>query len=145
MEYLCDTPLDLNEQAPEMVEELGTFRIVLLRGDLGAGKTAFVQALCAAMGIPDLVTSPTFSLVNQYVGPDDLNAYHVDLYRLHTLDEALQIGIEEYLDTDAWCFIEWPELILPILEPPYITVDIEINPDASRKIRILKVHAHETT
>lgn len=114
-------------------------KIILLQGELGAGKTALVKAVCRALGSSDEVTSPTFTLVNEYRDQDDLPIFHIDLYRLETLEDALQIGIEDYLNSGTWCFIEWPELILDLPDPDdVLKIFIETNPDESRRMSILK-------
>ena len=129
--------------APAILRELGPVRLLLLRGGLGAGKTTLVQALSRHLGVEDHVTSPTFSLINEYLAPSE-TVYHIDLYRLESLEEALQIGIEDYLDSGNWCFVEWPELLAPILTPPYAVVEIGADGDEARKIRIFKVHAQDS-
>ncbi len=87
--------------------------IFLLNAEMGAGKTTFVKAICKALHLND-VSSPTFSLVNHYKN-ENASVYHFDLYRLKTIEEALDFGFEEYLEKDAYVFIEWPELIRPLL------------------------------
>ncbi|MDX1476687.1 MAG: tRNA (adenosine(37)-N6)-threonylcarbamoyltransferase complex ATPase subunit type 1 TsaE [Saprospiraceae bacterium] len=144
MEYTCQSPPALREIAGDLIRELGGLCLVLLRGELGAGKTALVQALCHELRVTDQVSSPTFSLINEYATVDGDMVYHIDLYRLETLDEALQIGIEDYLDSNTWCFVEWPELLRDILIPPYAVVEISVGPMTERKIRIFKVHAQDS-
>lgn len=103
---------------PELVERIfATFpgtRIFTLTGDLGAGKTTLVSAFCRLLGVKDDTSSPTFAIVNEYrsaTGP----IFHLDCYRLRDIDEALAIGVEEYLDEGRYVFIEWPEVIEPLL------------------------------
>ncbi|MGB3548253.1 MAG: tRNA (adenosine(37)-N6)-threonylcarbamoyltransferase complex ATPase subunit type 1 TsaE [Saprospiraceae bacterium] len=106
---------ELDAAAGRVVEAVGTTRVILLSGELGAGKTTLTAALCRRWGVPEGQTSsPTFSLVNVYAGADG-PIYHLDLYRLADLDEALEIGVEEYLDSGRPCLVEWPEVIEPIL------------------------------
>jgi len=93
--------------------------IVLLKGDLGTGKTTFVKAFMKLFGSQNQVSSPTYALINEYLLSNGKTIYHMDLYRLNSLDEALNIGIEEYLHSQNLCFIEWPELILPLLEDEF--------------------------
>lgn len=85
-------------------------KTLCFQGDLGAGKTTFIQAICAELGIKDEVTSPTYSIIQEY-GNDSI-VYHMDLYRLESYDQLMEIGIEEYLYSDHFCLIEWPDLIL---------------------------------
>lgn len=116
-----------------------SIRIFLLKGDLGAGKTTFVQTFCKTLGIVDKVSSPTFSIVQEYrsTGIKPTVVYHIDLYRLDHLEELEQIGFWEYLDQNGtWVFIEWPELIQNTIEDAKI-LEIEVMEDESRKILIL--------
>lgn len=112
-----------------------------LTGDLGAGKTTFTQYFCKMLGMGDAVTSPTFSLVNEYEFEDETGSqhlfHHIDLYRLNDIEEALNIGIEDYLYDDNYCFIEWPELIAPLLPEDVVHIKITIMPDLGRKILLL--------
>ncbi len=138
MEIRCSSITELPAVAAKLLEHVGPVpSVVLLKGDLGAGKTTLVQSLCKSLGTSDIATSPTFSLINEY--PLDSGViYHIDLYRLGTIEEALNIGLEEYLYSGNWCFIEWPQLIMPILDEPYWTVDISVVRDSERIFRILK-------
>lgn len=97
--------------------------IFLLNAEMGAGKTTFVKAVCKSLGI-DNASSPTFSLVNHYEN-EKFSIYHFDLYRLKNIEEALDFGFEEYLDKDAYIFIEWPEFILPLLPAHFIEINIQ--------------------
>lgn len=112
-------------------------RLILLKGDLGAGKTTLVKALASLLGSTDAPSSPTFALINEYKTEDRGRLVHIDLYRLSSLEEARQIGIEDYLYSDSWCFIEWPDLVMPLIGPPYAEITIEEEDHASRNIRIL--------
>lgn len=110
---------------------------IALIGELGAGKTAFVKAFCRRLKVSENVSSPTFALVNEYSYFDEKKQaaaiYHLDLYRLTDLDEALNIGIEDYLDNNSYCFIEWPEIIEPLLPTDMVFIKIEVLPDGSRQ------------
>lgn len=111
---------------------------IALVGDLGAGKTAFVKAFCRSLKVADNVSSPTFALVNEYVffseNGDESLIHHLDLYRLKSLDEALGIGIEDYLYDESYCFIEWPEIIMELLPDDIVFMKIETQADESRQI-----------
>ena len=138
MELICSSPESLEDIARQILDHLNNDeRVVLFEGDLGAGKTSLIKKICSRLGCEDHVTSPTFSLINEYQN-DNGSIYHIDLYRLESTEEAIQIGIEDYLYSGNWCFIEWPALIEPILERPYVSVKIEIDSITTRKIRILK-------
>lgn len=103
-------------------------------GEMGSGKTTFIKAICRELGVTDTVTSPTFTLVNEYNRQDDLTVFHFDFYRIKTLTEVLDFGIEEYFDTLSPCFMEWPEKIEPLLPPETVKVYITVMPDNSRII-----------
>ena len=138
MELICTSSSGLGKVATELLSHLNNdIRVVLFSGDLGAGKTSLIKAICKELGCRDDVTSPTFSLVNEYICDSEL-IYHIDLYRLESTEEAIHIGIEDYLFSGNWCFVEWPELIMPLLPDKFATVNIEIDDTEIRKIRTLK-------
>lgn len=100
----------------------------MFSGEMGAGKTTLIKAFCRELKCEDEVSSPTFSLVNHYVSPSKGDVFHFDLYRLNTLEEAMDIGFEEYLDSGAFCLIEWPEIILKLISEPYVNIEVISNP-----------------
>lgn len=112
-----------------------------LSGDLGAGKTTFTQYFCKKMGVKDRVSSPTYALVNEYAFKDEEGVeqpfYHIDLYRVKDMQEALDIGIEDYLFDENYCFIEWPDVVEPLLPEDVVRIKITILPDSGRKILFL--------
>lgn len=113
---------------------------VAFLGEMGAGKTTFIQALCRALGSTENVTSPTFAIVNEYMIDDAPHErqriHHIDLYRLRNIEEAQELGIEEYLDDDNYCFIEWPQLINDLLPPETVWVELAMLADNKRKMTI---------
>ena len=109
-------------------------RVFAFLGEMGSGKTTVIKALCKQLGVKEKALSPSFALVHEYHG-DDL-VYHLDLYRLNTLEEALAIGIEEYLASGNYCFIEWSERIIPLLPPETVMVHIEVTGENSRTLKI---------
>lgn len=111
-------------------------KIFLFYGDMGAGKTTLIKSLCGQLGVTDVVTSPTFSIVNEYAGTEKI--YHFDFYRLKNQAEALDLGYEEYFYSGAYCFIEWPEKIPGLLPSSYIRCDIKVLDDGCRQIIIEK-------
>lgn len=126
----------------QLLEFAGGCRKFMLSGDLGAGKTAFAKAFCQHFGVESPVTSPTFALVNEYPiaednGPGAL-IRHLDLYRLKTEDEALAIGIEDYLYDEHYCLIEWPGIIEDLLPDEVVHVQIAAMPDSSRVFHLRK-------
>ena len=138
MERIVQNTDQLKTVAKELLERIGTSKKMVLTGEIGAGKTTFVQAICAHLNAEGPITSPTFSLVNEYPlinGPGAV--YHIDLYRLNTIEEALDIGIEDYLYDENYCFIEWPELIEPLLPEDIVHINITIVENSARKLLIL--------
>ncbi len=121
------------QSVSQQILEAKKHTLFLLRGDLGAGKTTLSKSLIACLGSTDNVTSPTFSIINEYTGSEH-KMYHIDLYRLNTIEEALDIGIEDYLHSGNNCFIEWPDLIKPILPNEHHNLEIHILDDNKRKI-----------
>lgn len=110
--------------------------IVLLEGEMGAGKTTLIRALGAALGVKDEVSSPTFSLVNEYRDARQRPIYHFDFYRIDSLDEAVRIGAQEYFDSGYLCLIEWPSRIEPLLPPQRLLVTVTVTGPESRRIQL---------
>lgn len=126
----------IDKAANEFLELTSAYRIFAFYGTMGAGKTTFIKALCSAMGINDTVTSPSFSLVNEYMGKGNLLVYHFDCYRLKNIEEAYDMGADEYFYSGKHCFIEWPERIESLLPLETLVVKIEVMADGARKITI---------
>jgi tRNA threonylcarbamoyladenosine biosynthesis protein TsaE len=129
----------IEEAAAWLLREAGETRILLFYGQLGAGKTTLIKALCRELSVHDQGSSPTYALVNEYDSPSGM-IYHMDLYRLKSSREALDIGIEEYLATGNYCFIEWPELIEPFLSERYLRIELTNEDSDCRKMTIFKNH-----
>lgn len=110
-----------------------TSRTFVFYGKVGAGKTTLIKSLARHLKVPDTISSPTFSLVNEHITDTGEKFYHFDLYRLNDLEEALDIGIEDYLDSDAWIFIEWPEKIIPLLATSFHKIEI-IRQDSGQRL-----------
>ncbi|HPE87073.1 MAG: tRNA (adenosine(37)-N6)-threonylcarbamoyltransferase complex ATPase subunit type 1 TsaE [Bacteroidia bacterium] len=107
-------------------------RIFAFTGAMGAGKTTFIKALCAVLGVDDVVTSPTFALVNVYSTRAGEAVYHFDLYRIQQTSELFDIGYEEYVYSGNYCFIEWPGKMMELLPQKYVHITITEQPDQSR-------------
>ncbi len=141
MEITITSLTELEQAAQLFFEFAGTRRKVIFYGDIGTGKTTFIQTICRQLGVREAVVSPTFALVNEYSyldtnGQEQL-VYHLDLYRLKKLQEALDIGIEEMLYDDRYCFVEWPELIEPLLPEDVVRIKLTIEENSTRKILFL--------
>ncbi len=123
---------DLPQAAASLLEAFRQERHFAFYGSMGAGKTTFIKALCQHMGTLDNVTSPTFALVNEYETPEYGNLLHFDFYRLNSINEAFDIGFDDYMDSGNYCFMEWPERVESILPERLVEVKIEAISDTAR-------------
>lgn len=128
---------DIDALAKQLIDYIGDYRVVLLHGDLGTGKTTLVKSVAAIMGVKGEISSPTYSIVNEYELPHG-DFYHMDLYRLESIEEVEDIGIEDYLFSGNWCWIEWPEMLKDILPKKFVKIEIERVDEVRRKIHIFK-------
>ena len=128
--------------AEEFVGLMDDYTVFAFNGDMGAGKTTFIRALVQALGVDaEEANSPSFSLINEYRSDTTSELiYHFDLYRLESLDEALEIGVEDYFDSGAVCLIEWPERVADILPDDTVRVDISEDADGSRLLKVTLPH-----
>lgn len=120
--------------AGHILSKAGQRRIFALYGDLGAGKTTLVKAFCKQLHLPQRVLSPTFTIIHEYGDPSVV--YHIDLYRLNTLEEAYAAGVDECLASGRYCFIEWPQVLEPILPADTVRIVLEIDTAATRRIAV---------
>lgn len=136
MKMNVTTLAELPGAARELINSLGDRTVIAFHGEMGAGKTTFINELCRQLGVEtDETSSPTFALINEYRSDTTAELiYHFDLYRLESLDEAMDLGVEDYLDCGALCLIEWPDVIDPILPEDTVDVTITVNEDGSRTI-----------
>jgi tRNA threonylcarbamoyladenosine biosynthesis protein TsaE len=124
MEFTIDSAAELPKLAEELIRFCGDHRLVAFEGEMGAGKTTFIKSICNALGVKDVTSSPTFSIVNQYSSGEG-KVYHFDFYRLSLPEEALGIGVEEYFSDGSWCLMEWPERIGNLLPSDHVKVRLE--------------------
>ena len=135
MEIRIENTESLAAAAQQFVGAMGERRVFAFYGKMGAGKTTFIKAICEALGVEDVVTSPTFAIVNEYKAIRGA-MYHFDFYRIKNLREAYDIGCEEYFYSGCPCFIEWPELIEELLPEDTVKVCIEVQEDGSRIVSL---------
>jgi tRNA threonylcarbamoyladenosine biosynthesis protein TsaE len=130
---------DLQNVANELIRTFSTDRVFAFYGKMGAGKTTFIQSICRVLGTADNVTSPTFALINEY-NTDQLDSiFHFDFYRIKELEEAYDLGYEDYIYSGSYCLIEWPEMIEPLLPDNIVEVRIEVQDDESRVITATRI------
>ena len=124
----------IREAAREFIQQMGDAHVFAFYGKMGAGKTTFIKAVCEELGVKDVINSPTFAIVNEYVDGQGEPIYHFDFYRIKKEQEVLDIGYEDYVYSGYVCFMEWPELIENLLPDDTVRVVIEEEMDGSRKI-----------
>ena len=125
---------EINHVAEKFLEAHPADRLFAFYGKMGSGKTTFIKALCDKLKVVDYVTSPTFALINVYATEQSNEIYHFDFYRIKSLDELYDLGYEEYFFSDQYCFVEWPELIEPLLPPQTVKITITETERGSRII-----------
>ena len=137
MQHTIEIPhLDqIDRAAHQFLRAIGQHRIIAFYGPMGAGKTTFIKALCKALGVTDVVNSPTFAIINEYEYPEGL-IYHFDFYRIRHTEEAYDFGINDYFESGQYCLMEWPEMIDSILPPETLRVTIRENETGGRTINM---------
>ncbi len=131
-----DYHLDQVPDVAKMILESVNNKTLLFYGEMGTGKTTLIKELIKQLGVTDIVSSPTFSLVNEYQSKNGESIYHFDFYRIKDEEEAYDIGIEEYFSSNSWCFIEWPGKVENLLPLDSVAIYLSINMDDTRNIQI---------
>lgn len=132
MEIIIQDKSHLHQVAKKFLSLNSDKKIFAFFGSMGAGKTTIIKAICEALGVKDLVTSPTFTIVNEYRTSSGETIYHIDFYRIKKTEEVFDFGIEEYLDSGSYCFMEWPELVKGILPPETVNIRVTVHDNEQR-------------
>ncbi len=140
MELFCKALEELPKVAAQIVAFAQEEKIWLFNGEMGAGKTTLIKAVCEQLEVIDNVSSPTFAIVNEYLTRKHRVIYHFDFYRIKNEREVADIGIEEYFDSGNYCFLEWASLIPSLLPTSYLNIDIEL---LANSYRVIKLRKHE--
>lgn len=139
MKIKIDSLEQISEAARQFIDTIGNRTVFAFYGKMGAGKTTFVKAICEQLGVQDVITSPTFAIVNEYQAGEILQGapiYHFDFYRIKKLEEVYDMGYEDYFYSGSLCFIEWPELIEELLPTDAVKVIISANSDGTRTVSV---------
>jgi tRNA threonylcarbamoyladenosine biosynthesis protein TsaE len=136
MEIIIKDKSHLPAAARQLLKHAGRNKILAFYGSMGAGKTTIIKAVCETLGTEDIVSSPTFTLVNEYRTRSGETLFHIDFYRIRKLEEVYDFGIEEYLTGDSYCFMEWPELAEEILPPETLRIRITVGENEKRVLAI---------
>ncbi len=126
----------IQDAARDFIRNMGDKTIYAFYGTMGAGKTTFIKAICEELGVKDVINSPTFAIVNEYRTAADEPVFHFDCYRINKISEALDMGCEDYFESGALCFIEWPENIAPLLPYDCVQVHITVDDNDARTITV---------
>jgi tRNA threonylcarbamoyladenosine biosynthesis protein TsaE len=136
MEILIKDRKHLHSAAKELLKHYGDKKIFAFYGSMGAGKTTIIKAICEVLGAVDIISSPTFTLVNEYRTSGGETLYHIDFFRIKKQEEVFDFGVEEYLTGDSYCFMEWPELVEDILPQGTVSVRITVDDKEQRTLLI---------
>ena len=126
----------IDEAAIEFIKAMGDNTVFAFYGEMGAGKTTFIKAICENLGVSDIINSPTFAIINEYRSDSGELIYHFDFYRINKVEEAFDFGYEDYFYSGSLCFIEWPEKVDSLLPDDTVNVSIKVMEDGSRSVKI---------
>lgn len=135
MEIKIGSIEQINDAARQFINNIGNKKVFAFYGKMGAGKTTFTKAICEELKVTDVITSPTFAIINEYESPEAGTIYHFDFYRIKKLEEVYDMGYEDYFYSGCLCFIEWPELVEELLPENVTKVNITENEDGSRTVK----------
>ena len=136
MELLLNNLSEIDILANRFVENMNHRKVFAFYGEMGAGKTTFIKAVCKILGVTETITSPTFAIINEYKKSDSEAIFHFDFYRIKNIEEAYDFGYEDYFYSGQLCFIEWPELVEPLLPENVVRVQSTVQDNDQRLISI---------
>lgn len=136
MKLLLNNLSEIDILANRFVENMNHRKVFAFYGEMGAGKTTFIKAVCKILGVTETITSPTFAIINEYKKSDSEAIFHFDFYRIKNIEEAYDFGYEDYFYSGQLCFIEWPELVEPLLPENVVRVQITVQDNDQRLISI---------
>lgn len=136
MNIKIDSLGKIDDAAIEFIKAMGDNTVFAFRGEMGAGKTTFIKAICENLGVSDTINSPTFAIVNEYRSDSGELIYHFDFYRINKIEEVFDFGYEDYFYSGSLCFIEWPELIEELLPKDVVNVSIKALEDGTRNVSL---------
>jgi len=136
MEITIASPDHLHDAARTFIEAMGDSTVFAFYGEMGAGKTTFIKAICEVLEVDDVINSPTFAIINEYRSGSGELIYHFDFYRINKIEEAYDLGYDDYFYSGALCFIEWPEKVEELLPGDCVPVTITVNEDGSRTVKV---------
>ena len=134
MKIKIDSLDNIHTAAKQFVDNMGTSKVFAFYGKMGTGKTTFIKAICEVFGVDDVITSPTFAIVNEYTAASGTPIYHFDFYRIKKIEEVYDMGYEDYFYSNNLCFLEWPELIENLLPGDAVRVTIREEEDGTRTV-----------
>jgi len=136
MQFEIKDPEELSQVCDYLSDNFSAIKIWVFNGEMGAGKTTLIKSICEKLDVIDIVNSPTFSIVNEYLTEEDATLYHFDFYRIKDEKEALDIGVDEYFYSGDLCMIEWAEKIPSLIPAQYIEININLQNSLHRKITV---------
>jgi tRNA threonylcarbamoyladenosine biosynthesis protein TsaE len=136
MKLIVHSEEELYSVAEQLIKSFPESRVFCFFGEMGVGKTTFIKEICRYLGAIDTTSSPTFAIVNEYHNPEDEPIYHFDFYRIERLQDAYEIGVDDYFYSGCYCFVEWSENILPLIQPDFVKVTLTIGNHQERIINI---------
>jgi tRNA threonylcarbamoyladenosine biosynthesis protein TsaE len=134
--FTASSLAEINSVANELIIHFAGKKVIAFYGEMGVGKTTLIKALCKAMGVTDVVSSPTYSLVNEYVTSTGSTVFHFDFYRINSIEEVYDMGFEEYFDSGNYCFVEWPEKVAELLPNKVLKIALSLAAHDVRSIHI---------